>query len=257
MHVALYRPLDPSTGIISKKIVDDITDFMVGALASLNDLHNTLTFNKIWKQRLVGVGALSYRDCLDLGLTGVMARSTGIKRDLRMDEVDTYANYYHLSFRTYLGQKGDCYDRFLIRMNEIAESLFIIGQLLSGLNNKNGKDIAADTLDMASQLCPPHLLENSKKNEYSSMEGLVSHFKAWSEGSPIEPGWTYRAVEAPKGELGVTLIANGSNKPHRCKVRSPALHSLQALPRLAKGHSLADLSTLVGTVDIVFGEIDR
>lgn len=186
-----------------------------------------------------------------------MARSTGIRRDLRLDLTDSYANYYHVNLRSYLGQAGDSYDRYLIRMNEMVESLYIISQLISKLSLSTKS---------YTTLLPAHIVEHSCgaqrkssiwKGEYASMEGMVSHFKHWAEGCSLSSGWTYRAVESPKGEFGVSLIADNTNVPHRCKVRSASLHSLQVLPKMARGHFLADLAALIGTIDIVFGEVDR
>lgn len=261
MHAAFYRPNEVNIHSISTFLLEDILDFCRNSFTTLNEIHNVLTYNKIWKQRLVNIGVYSYQTCLDYGLTGVMARCTGIKRDIRLDAADTYANYYYLNFRGYLGLNGDCYDRFLIRMNEMTESLNIINQIINKLiKKKNTKKTKLSNIN-------PHFLlqyldkktynQLNYKNEYISMEQLISHFKYWSEGFPVPTGWTYRAVESPKGEFGVTLVSDGTNKPYRCKVRSPAYHHLQVLPKLTKGHFLADLVTLIGTIDIVFGEIDR
>ncbi len=183
-----------------------------------------------------------------------MARSTGIKRDLRMDAFDTYANYYYLNFRSYTGQAGDSYDRFLIRMNEMSESVNIISQAIFKLTTSKNTCNPANVLKALNK---KKFMSQTYKNEYASMEKLITHFKYWSEGPKIQSNWTYQAVESPKGEFGVTLVSDGSNKPYRCKVRSPAYHHLQVLPKMSKGHLLADLSALIGTIDIVFGEIDR
>jgi NADH-quinone oxidoreductase subunit D len=257
MHVALYRPNDATIAAMSAHLLEDIVEFCSGCLVTINELHNTLTYNKIWKQRLVNIGSISYSACLDYGLTGVMSRSAGLKRDLRMDPIDTYANYYHLNFRTYLGQTGDSFDRYLIRMNEMVESLYLATQIVSKLTDRSGGCITVAPLKILSHLDKAGLGSTLAKHEYSSMEKLINHFKAWSEGSAVSTGWTYRAVESPKGEFGVSLLSDNSNKPHRCRVRSPAFHSLQALPKLARGHYLADLAALIGTIDIVFGEVDR
>jgi len=221
-----------------------------------------LTYNKIWKQRLVNIGVYSYQTCFDYGLTGVMSRSTGLKRDIRLDRVETYANYYYLNFRSYIGQNGDSYDRFLIRMNEMTESLNIINQVTHKLTQKKNvtsikKKSNLNSYKLMEYLNPKSFNYNNYKNNYVTMEELINHFKYWSEGMVVKEGWTYRCVESPKGEFGVTLLSDGTNKPYRCKVRSPAYHHLQVLPKIAKGHMLADLVTLIGTVDIVFGEIDR
>ena len=257
MHAAFYKPNDANIHAISSFLLEDIVEFSHNFFITLNEMHNILTYNKIWKQRLVNIGAISYKTCIDYGLTGVMSRSAGLKRDLRMDKFDTYANYYHLYFRTYTGQNGDSYDRYLIRMNEMSESVNIINQSIFKLTSKKQKKIDLKPLKILESFNNLNKNETIQKNEYASMEKLINHFKYWSEGVSIKANWTYQAIESPKGEFGVTLIADNSNKPYRCKVRSPAYHSLQVLPKIAKGHFLADLAALVGTIDIVFGEIDR
>lgn len=273
MHAAFYRPNEVNLTSISTFLLEDIVEFVRNCFVTLNEMHNILTYNKIWKQRLVNIGVYSYKTCLDYGLTGVMARSTGIKRDLRLDKMETYANYYHLFFRSFLGKNGDSYDRFLIRMNEMTESLNIINQVVSRIKKFNkisykkaptktgSGDINTTTNISPHQvlkyLYPKHHNQHSYKGEYTSMESLINHFKYWSEGFVVKKGWTYKAVESPKGEFGVSMVADSTNKPYRCKVRSPAYHHLQVLSKITKGHFLADLVTLIGTVDIVFGEIDR
>lgn len=262
MHAAFYRPNEINVHSISSFLLEDIIDFTKNCFTSLNEMHNVLTYSKIWKQRLVNIGVYSYKTCLEYGLTGVMARSTGIKRDLRLDKMETYANYYYLNFRSYVGQHGDSYDRFLIRMNEMTESLNIMNQVINKLtkfkktgNKKNNSNINPHLL--LKYLYPKSWNQHNYKSEYTSMEQLINHFKYWSEGFPVNTGFTYRAVESPKGEFGVSLISDGTNIPYKCKVRSPAYHHLQVLPKISKGHFLADLVTLMGTIDIVFGEIDR
>lgn len=257
MHAAFYRPNEVNLHAMSRQLLEDVTHFVGNCMVTINEMHNALTYNKIWKQRLVNVGAYSYQLCYDYGLTGVMARCTGVKRDLRMMKLETYANYYHLNFRAYTGQNGDSYDRYLIRMNEMMESLYIINQVTHKLTNTKTGEASIRPLQILKQLHPKAAAHSLQKHEYASMERLIKHFKYWSEGFALRPNWTYQAVESPKGEFGVTLISDGTNKPYRCKVRSPAYHHLQVLPQIAKGHALADLATLIGTIDIVFGEIDR
>lgn len=257
MHAAFYRPNEANIYALSSCLIEDIIEFTKNCFTTLNEMHNVLTYNKIWKQRLVNIGAYSYNLCLDYGLTGVMARCTGIKRDIRMSKLETYANYYHLNFRTYTGQNGDSYDRYLLRMNEMAESLYIINQVTNKLTSKKTKKINLNPLNLLKSLNIKSSNFQIDKTEYSSMEKLIKHFKYWSEGFIVKPNWTYQAVESPKGEFGVTLISDGTNKPYKCKVRSPAYYHLQALPKISKGHYLADLAALIGTIDIVFGEIDR
>jgi len=177
-----------------------------------------------------------------------MSRSAGVKKDLRLVKNQTYANYYNLNFRCFIGQNGDSYDRFLIRMNEMLESINIINQSVDSLfeKKKNHNNFFLDTT-----------LSKKKKNSYNSMESTILHFKHWAEGLNLKKNCVYSAIESPKGEFGVTLFSDGSNKPFKCKIKSPAYINLQSLEYLAKGHYLADLVTLIGTIDIVFGEVDR
>lgn len=259
MHAAFYRPNEINTNSISSFLLEDILEFSRNCFITLNEMHNVLTYSKIWKQRLVNIGSYSYKTCLEYGLTGVMARSTGIKKDIRLDNNETYANYYYLNFRSYIGQKGDSYDRFLIRMNEMVESLNLINQVISKIT-KHKSNIYSNRLNphnLLKYIYPKSLNRFNYKNEYNTMEQLINHFKYWSEGFTVKTGLVYKAVESPKGEFGVILVSDGTNIPYRCKVRSPAYHHLQVLPKIGKGHFLADLVTLMGTIDIVFGEIDR
>lgn len=264
MHAAFYRPNEINLHSISFFLLEDILEFCRNFFTTLNEIHNVLTYNKIWKQRLVNIGAYSYKTCIDYGLTGVMARSVGIKRDLRQSKLETYANYYYLNFRSYIGQHGDCYDRFLIRMNEMSESLNIINQVINKIsifNNSHNKANKKQNLLVPHQILnytlPNFWKKFNIKNNYNSMENLINHFKFWSDGFTVKSNITYKAVESPKGEFGVTMFSDNSSKPYKCKIRSPALHHLQVIPVLVKGHFLADLVTVIGTIDIVFGEIDR
>ena len=266
MHAAFYRPNEVNIHAISSMLLEDILEFTRNCFTTLNEMHNLLTFNKIWKQRLVNVGTYSYQLALDYGLTGVMARCTGIKRDLRISKLETYANYYYLNFRSYIGQHGDSYDRYLIRMNEMLESLNIITQTINKIITVT-HNINKNKLSTKKKIINPHYIlqyinpetinKQNLKNDYNTMENLIKHFKYWSEGFPVSSGWTYQAVESPKGEFGVSIIADNTVKPYKCKVRSPAFHHMHLLPEIARGHFLADLSALVGTIDIVLGEIDR
>lgn len=263
MHAAFYRPNEVNLHAISTFLLEDILEFVRNCFTTLNEMHNILTYNKIWKQRLVNIGSISYKTCYEYGLTGVLARSTGIKRDLRLSKLETYANYYFLNFRSYIGQHGDCYDRFLIRMNEMGESLNIINQAIykvikfNKIKNKKTNSILLSPHSILKYVYPKSWNQYNYKSSYTSMEQLINHFKYWSEGFKVPAGWTYQSVESPKGEFGVTLVSDGTAKPYRCKVRSPAYHSMQLYPIVCKGHFLADLVTLIGTIDIVFGEIDR
>jgi NADH dehydrogenase (ubiquinone) Fe-S protein 2 len=254
MHAAFYRPNEINIHCLSFFLIEDIIDFTRNCYVTLNEMHNVLTYNKIWKQRLINIGVYSYKTCLDYGLTGVMARSTGIKRDIRLSKLETYANYYHINFRSYTGLHGDSFDRFLLRMNEMAESLNIINQVINNFQvSKNKKNKSGFLLNC---LVPKKANNINWKTEYTSMEKVINHFKYWSDGFPVKKGYTYKAVESPKGEFGVTLISDNTTKPYKCKVRSPAYHHMHLLPAISKGHFLADLVALIGTIDIVFGEID-
>ncbi len=264
MHAAFYRPNDANLDSISSFLIEDILDFTRNCFTTLNEMHNILTFNKVWKHRLVNIGIINYQTCLDYGLTGVMSRSVGLKRDLRLSKLETYSNYYFLNFRSFLGQHGDCYDRFLIRMNEMAESLNIVNQVIykiikhKKVNTKNVQKYTNISPHNIVKYTNPGFWNNHNlKNSYNSMEDLIKHFKHWSEGDKIKPNWTYQSVESPKGEFGVSLISNNTNMPYRCKVRSPAYHNMHVLPQISKGHFLADLVALIGTIDVVFGEVDR
>jgi len=272
MHAAFYRPGSLNMHAIAPILLEDILEFSRNFFTTMNEMHNVLTYNKIWKQRLVNIGVYSYETCIDYGLTGVMSRSVGIKRDLRLDKLETYSNYYYLNFRSYTGFHGDCYDRFLIRMNEMCESINIVNQIILKLTKfnkisfKSPKTEKYNNAGFHSTLSPhvpaiylTNNIFNAKRlrGSYNSMESLIEHFKFWGEGTKIKNNFTYKAVESPKGEFGVTLFSDNSNKPYKCKVRSPAYHHLQLIPKISKGHFLADLVALIGTVDIVFGEIDR
>ncbi len=184
-----------------------------------------------------------------------MSRSVGIKRDLRLDKVDTYGSYYFLNFRCFTGQHGDCYDRYLIRMFEMVESLNIINQVIFNLNKYKQSLIGKNIHNLVRYT--QNSFNKSFKNSYNSMENLINHFKMWGEGFKIKPNFIYKSVESPKGEFGVSLVADNTNVPYRCKVRSPAYHNMHILPQMSKGHFLADLVAIIGTLDVVFGEVDR
>ena len=250
MHAAYNRPNKFFKFNLDKQLLVDILYFINQCYTTLNEMHNVLTYNKIWKQRLINIGVLSYEDVKSWGLTGVLARSTGLKRDLRLNKKDVYANYNHIFFRSYSGINGDTYDRYIIRMMEMGESLnianFVINKLLS-FNLKNYNYINNTYTNL--------IFKNN--TSYSSMEDLIEHFIHWHTGFVVKTNTTVSSVESPKGEFGVILTSNNTNTPLSCKIRSPSYYSLQALPKLTKGHYLADLSALIGTIDIVFGEVDR
>lgn len=262
MHAAFYRPNEVNLNSVSDILIEDILDFTRNCFTTLNEMHNILTFNKIWKHRLINIGIFNYQTCLDYSLTGVMSRSVGMKRDLRLSKLETYASYYFINFRSFLGQHGDSYDRFLIRMSEMAESLNIINQIIFKIIKRRGtitnkSHINISPHNIIKYTSPINWNKKNIKNNYNTMEGLISHFKYWCDGEKITSNWAYKSVESPKGEFGVSLISNNTNLPYRCKVRSPAYHSMHVLPQISKGHFLADLVALIGTIDVVFGEIDR
>lgn len=242
MHAAYIRPGGVSLDI-PLGLCNDIYKFAVQFNSRINELEELLTENRIWKQRLVDIGVITLEQALDLGLTGPLLRSTGYAWDLR--KTQPYEIYSQIEFEVPIGKKGDCYDRYCIRIEEMRQSLKIILQCLNQLPESS---IKINDYKIAAP--------NRKDLKYS-MEALIHHFKLFSEGFSVPKGHSYAAVEHPKGEFGVYLVSNGSNKPYRCKIKAPGFIHLQALDFLAKGHLLADVVTIIGTLDIVFGEIDR
>lgn len=253
MHAAFHRPSLTFNFMIDKLLLNDILYFIKNCYITLNEMHNLLTYNKIWKQRLINIGVLSTQTALNLSLTGVMARSTGLRRDLRLTTKDSYSGYNLINIKSYLGIGGDTYDRYLIRMLEMGESLAISNYITLKLYN-----LSSSTLEYSSYLSNKALKQyQTQTNSYTSMEDLITHFMHWHTGYKVTTGINLSYIEAPKGEFGVTLYSNNSAWPARCKIRSPGYFNLQALSYLAKGHYLADLAALIGTIDIVFGEVDR
>ena len=202
-----------------------------------------LTNNRIWKQRLVDVGVVSAKDALDYGFSGVMLRGSGIPWDLR--KTQPYEIYDKIDFEIPQGTNGDCYDRYLIRIEEMRQSISIINQIINTIPKG---EIKVDD----KKIVNPSRLEIK-----NSMESLIHHFKYYTDGFSVPSGETYVTIEAPKGEFGVLLVSDGSNKPYRCKIKAPGFAHLQALDFMCKGHMIADVGTIIGTQDIVFGEIDR
>jgi NADH-quinone oxidoreductase subunit D len=222
---------------------EDIYRFVEQFASRIDELEEMLTNNRIWKQRLVGVGVITHEQALDWGLTGPLLRSTGSAWDLR--KVQPYDVYDKMSFDVPVGTKGDCYDRYCIRIQEMRESLKIILQCINDIPEGSVKSDDR-------KISPP-----SRADMKNSMEALIHHFKLYSEGYYVPKGEAYSAVEHPKGEFGVSIISDGSNKPYRCKIKAPGFVHLQALDFMARGHLLADVVTIIGTLDVVFGEIDR
>jgi NADH dehydrogenase (ubiquinone) Fe-S protein 2 len=242
MHAAYIRPGGLSMDI-PLGLCDDIFIFAEQFNTRLDEMEEMLTGNRIWKQRLTDIGIVNYNEAIDWGFSGVMLRGSGIPWDLR--KVQSYEVYQFLDFDVPRGYNGDCFDRYMIRVEEMRQSLRLITQVLNKLP-------LGPILNFDGKLTPP--LRNNIKD---SMESLIHHFKYFSEGFPVPEGETYTATEAPKGEFGVYLISNNTNKPYRCKIKAPGFGHLQALNFMAKDHMIADVVTIIGTQDIVFGEIDR
>jgi len=242
MHSVYIRP----GGVFSDLplgILDDIHIFCAQFVIRLDEIEEMLTNNRIWKERLVDIGVVSAKNAIELGFSGVMLRGSGIPWDLR--KAQAYELYSELRFWMPIGTNGDCFDRYLIRIEEMRQSLHIILQCIQiipfgPIKSENYK------------ISPPQRLE--LKN---SMEAIIHHFKIFSEGFVINFGETYMSVEAPKGEFGLYLISNNTEKPYRCKIKAPGFNHLQALNTMCTGHMVADVVTIIGTQDIVFGEIDR
>jgi len=216
----------------------------------------------------VGIGSINSNDTMTHGLTGPVGKSTGVKKDIRFLKVETYAHYWFLSMHSYLGKNGDSYDRFLIRLREMYESINVVFQILTNLTHLSFKSSFYDLTPNAAKtpanffsffnfLNSNQANKLSYKTKYTSMETLIKHFKYFSEGTLVPKGFAYKAVEAPKGEFGVSIISDGSANPYRCKIRTPAYHHMQVMPRMVQGHYFADLVTVLGSIDIVFGDVDR
>ena len=242
MHSAYIRP-----GGISQDIplglLDDIYVFSEQFATRVDEMEEMLTTNRIWKQRLVDVGTVTAKEALDWGFSGVLLRGSGISWDLRKKQ--PYEIYPSLDFDIFTGTNGDCYDRYIIRVKEMRESLRIVQQCLNSIPEGSVK-----TEDK--KLTPP-----SRTDVKNSMESLIHHFKYYTEGVNVSKGETYTATEAPKGEFGVYLVSDGTNRPYRCKIKAPGFAHLQGLDMMSKGHMVADVVTIIGTQDIVFGEVDR
>ncbi len=242
MHSAYFRPGGVAQDI-PVDLAEDMLEFAEQLPAKIRDMENILTDNRIFKQRLVGIGVVSKSEALSLGFTGPMLRGSGVAWDLRKSQ--PYEVYDRMDFKVPIGKHGDCYDRYLVRVEEMYESLKIIKQALQQL--PTGPVMVDDN-----KIAPP---KRSEMKE--SMEAIIHHFKLYTEGYKVPKGQVYAAVEAPKGEFGVYLISDGSNKPYRCHIRAPGFAHLQALDFMSKGHLLADVVANIGSLDIVFGEIDR
>ena len=242
LHAAYFRPggvhQDLPTGLL-----DEIRDWANAFPAFIDDLETLLTDNRIFKQRTVEIGVVSEKEALDLGMSGPCIRASGVPWDLRKSQ--PYDVYAEMDFDVPIGKTGDCYARYLVRVEEMRQSLRIIHQCIAEM--PEGPVLAENN-----KVTPPD--RGDMKN---SMEALIHHFKLYTEGFHVPEGESYTAVEAPKGEFGVYLVADGSNKPYRCKIRAPGFYFMAAVDYLSRGHMLADSVAIIGSLDIVFGEIDR
>lgn len=242
MHANYFRPGGVHQDL-PPKLVADLLTWCDQFPEKLQEIETLLTENRIFKQRNVDIGVVSKQDCYDLGFTGVMIRGSGIAWDLRRNQ--PYEVYNELDFKIPLGKNGDCYDRYLCRVDEMYESVKIMKQALEMM--PEGPVMTTDN-----KFVPPRRAEMKQ-----SMEALIHHFKHYTEGLKVPEGEVYAAVECPKGEFGVYLVSDGSNQPYRCKIRAPGFPHLAAMDYLNKGHMLADVSAIIGSLDVVFGEIDR
>ena len=242
LHAAYIRPGGVSQDL-PLGLLDDIYMFSEQFSTRVDEMEELLTGNRIWKQRLDDIGVVSAKDAKDWGFSGVMLRGSGVSWDLR--KTQPYDVYSSIDFDVPVGTNGDCFDRYLIRIEEMRQSLRIISQCINTIPEGPVKSSDAK------------IVTPSRSQVKNSMESLIHHFKLHTEGFSVPSGETYSATEAPKGEFGVFLISNGSNKPYRCKIKAPGFNHLQALDFMSKGHLVADVVTIIGTQDIVFGEVDR
>ena len=242
LHANYFRPGGVHKDL-TRGLNDDIMNFCSSFPKIIDDLESLLTDNRIFKQRNVDIGIVTKQEALDYSFSGVMLRGSGIPWDLRKSQ--PYECYKDFNFKIPIGKNGDCYDRYLCRMEEMRESVKIIKECINKMPSGPVKSIDG-------KITPP-----KREDLKTSMEALIHHFKLFSEGYRVPKGEIYTAVEAPKGEFGVYLISDGSNKPYKCKIRAPGFSHLQAMDYLLKGHMLADVPAVLGSLDIVFGEVDR
>ncbi|RMD89913.1 MAG: NADH-quinone oxidoreductase subunit D, partial [Alphaproteobacteria bacterium] len=243
LHAAYFRPGGVHQDL-PPELLDDIMEWSMHFPRVLDDIEELLTENRIFKQRNVDIGVVTEKDILDWGFSGVMVRGSGLAWDLR--RAQPYECYDEFDFRIPVGKHGDCYDRYLVRIAEMRESTKIIRQAIEKLSHATGDVLARG------KITPP-----KRADMKTSMEALIHHFKLYTEGFHVPAGEVYAAVEAPKGEFGVYLVSDGTNRPYKAKIRAPGYPHLQAMDHLCKGHMLADVSAILGSLDIVFGEIDR
>jgi NADH dehydrogenase I D subunit len=242
MHAAYIRPGGISQDI-PVSLLADIHKFTAQFGNRIDEIEELLTYNRIWRDRLINIGNVSKQQALNMGFSGVMLRSSGIPWDLRKSE--PYEVYDDLDFKIPIGKRGDCYDRYILRIEEMRQSLNIIDQCLNKMPLGN---IKTSNLKITAP---------SRSNSKKFMESLIHHFKFFSQGYIVPKGDTYLGIEAPKGEFGLYLVSQGSNKPYRCKIKAPGFLHLQGMDFMSRDHLLADVVTIIGTQDIVFGEVDR
>ena len=257
MHAAFYRPNDIDWTGLNYQFFIDLLFFLNNTYKSITEMFVILATNNIWRSRLVRVGVVDSELITLFSGSGVVARSAGFKKDLRLLKNTTYAYYWFLKFRSFLGRMGDCFDRFIIRIREMLESVFITYQLLSNLLSTF---LSAPQLSLwlnTEVYTSGSFFSTHRNRKNTSMEALITHFKYYSEGINVPAGTLYESVEAPKGEFGVTLLSDGSSRPYRCKIRTPAYHHLQFMSSQIRGHYFADMITILGSQDVVFGEVDR
>ncbi|MYE59769.1 MAG: NADH-quinone oxidoreductase subunit D [Alphaproteobacteria bacterium] len=242
LHAAYFRPGGVHQDL-PEGMLEDIAELAAAFPKFIADMETLLNENRIFKQRAVDIGRVSVEDALDWGFSGPMLRASGVPWDLR--KAQPYDVYDRIDFDIPIGKNGDCYDRYLVRVEEMRQSLRIIDQCVRDMP---GGEVVTES----NKVAPP------KRGEMKqSMEALIHHFKLYTEGYRVPAGETYTAVEAPKGEFGVYLVSDGTNKPYRCKIRAPGFAHLAAMDFLSRGHMLADSVAILGAMDIVFGEIDR
>ncbi|MCD6035384.1 MAG: NADH-quinone oxidoreductase subunit [Rickettsiales bacterium] len=241
-HSAYFRPGGVARDL-PKGLLEDIMKFADNFPKMIDDLESLLTENRIFKQRMVDVGVVTAEEAMDWSFSGPMLRGSGVAWDLRKSQ--PYDVYDRMEFDIPIGKHGDCYDRYLVRVEEMRQSVKIIKQAIEQMP-------AGPVKTTDRKVAPP-----SRGEMKRSMEALIHHFKLYTEGYHVPKGETYAAVEAPKGEFGVYLVSNGSNKPYRCRLRAPGFAHLQALDFMSRGHMLADVVAIIGSQDVVFGEIDR
>jgi NADH-quinone oxidoreductase subunit D len=244
LHAAFFRPGGVHQDL-PPRLVDDIVAWCEGFPKIIDDMEGLLTENRIFKQRTVDIGVVDREDALDWSFSGPMLRGSGVAWDLRKSQ--PYDGYESYDFDIPVGKHGDCYDRYLVRIEEMRQSIVLMRQAIERLATVDGPVLVDNA-----KIVPPRRGEMKH-----SMEALIHHFKLYTEGYHVPAGETYTAVEAPKGEFGVYLVADGTNRPYRCKIRAPGFAFLQASDFLAKGHMLADIVAIIGSMDIVFGEVDR